>query len=228
LERNPERFKGLKLHASTVSKATDDYRTLVDESNSRLENSKRKLRRFNLGVLRHAVDFILSPSNCAILSWGRKKVIVGDGKYKIIPRINRKKILRHLYRDYELMVCSEVEHLEDYETVQLKPSSKKQKIQFKANKPLEQGGTLKESLFKKIGKALTSRGGKVITSVDYVTAGTLINDATEYAQNVVDTLFIGEEKKKFTDMLTIARNFLTQQYDDHARHWEQNNKHPQL
>lgn len=76
-------------------------------------------------------------------------------------------------------------------------------------------GRVGRSTFYRLMKVITSREEKMMTSVDYV-VGILVNEPIEIMQSIVDDFTSGQKKEELTEYLAVARNFLKNQYDDHA------------
>lgn len=74
---------------------------------------------------------------------------------------------------------------------------------------------LGRTTFYNILNVITSREETMKTSVDYVT-GILVNEPVEISQSIIDKFTSGELHERLTEDLTVAKNFLKYQYDEHA------------
>ena len=83
--------------ACTQAQARRDWKQLMQKKG--LIDYKRTVAHFNRLKVKGALQFILNPSNSVTLSWGRRKVKVGDITYDL-PKITRKRTPTNMWKAY--------------------------------------------------------------------------------------------------------------------------------
>ena len=72
---------------------------------------------------------------------------------------------------------------------------------------------LQQATFYKIWNALTATDEAMLSSVNYV-AGLLLNETCEILQDIINRVFLNEHQDDCTKLVTVARNFMKNQFKD--------------
>lgn len=89
--------QSLGAQGDSYRRAKEDLEVLLE--GCPLEKKKRSLKRYDTEALEKAVQFIYSPSNIEILSWGTKTIKI-DGEDYLIPSLCRKRNPKRIYEGY--------------------------------------------------------------------------------------------------------------------------------
>ena len=74
--------------------------------------------------------------------------------------------------------------------------------------------TIKLATFYNICNFLTSSDQAMLNSIDYVTC-ILVNESCEILQDIIDKAIMNEHHERCTNYLTVAKNFLKNQFKNH-------------
>ena len=74
--------------------------------------------------------------------------------------------------------------------------------------------SIKSATFYKICNVLTSSDQAMLNSIDYVTC-MLVNESCEILQDIIEKAIMNEHREKCTNYVTIAKNFLKNQFKNH-------------
>lgn len=174
---------GITMGKKALDLARKDRESLLRGAG--IEETIYSRTRFNTETLERAVDFIVSPSNVGMLSWGEKVVELSPYERVVLPSLRRRKTMLDLYRSY-------------------------------INVHNDKAGRLGRTSFYELAAAITSRGERMLTAVDYVT-GVLVNDTVELLQTISDDFEPdAERRQQLTNDLELVGHFLRHQYDEHA------------
>jgi hypothetical protein len=143
-----------------------------------LVKQSRSVEQYKPNSVKKAVDYILSEDNIQILSWGTKKLMIGQQEYTI-PKLCRKKIPTNILRGYREKYPDEDGIDEDGKIIT---------------------GLHEDSIgdisFLKIVSTLTFNDTRSATAVDYAT-GILLYDNFDMVKRVIKTLVDQETKDAF-------------------------------
>ena len=88
-------------------RAYTDYRKMAD--GGAITSRARRISRLPTANVQAAVDFILAPANCGVLSWGSKTVSLGRGDVIELPSLIRRLSCKDMFKKYKVEVDDELQ-----------------------------------------------------------------------------------------------------------------------
>ena len=161
----------------------------------------RKLHRYDNDDIEFLVLDICSEENVGALSFGSKQVTIPGTKEKAtIPSLTRKRTVRDMFERYK----EKCFHRGLVETTVNTREASRHAVAY-----------ISRTIYHEVVGLLTNNKEKMVKCVDYVT-DLLLNEPTHRMQQIINDLVSPTSKKKLTQRLELARNFLKHQYDSHA------------